>query len=551
MVKVFNNPVSWLLLIVTSGLMLGVATQYLYYQYLWIFGLCPLLVLIDHLQTLPYSFFKKFLISFICCWLTGAVSAVFAVPWLTYSLEVFGHLPYWVSLAITAFGYGLELGAVFFVCFAIPAFLIRQPFIADLPFRMFLALFLDTQYPRLFYWSFGSVAFRETPWLSQTADIIGAYGLGFFSLSTNFLFLGLWRLWQQKDLKSLLLLKKFTYSYFVILALAFTYGFWRESHLNLTLGQGQPLRVTTIQPNFSLANLASNPDLTYSKRKSNIFELIDDSLEELAKLPPANTPSLVVWPESTFPFAYFHHQNAQKIIKSFVKTSNVYLLFTTIGWNLIEGEKKYYSSSLLINPHGEVIGKYDKILLIPFGEYIPWAQIAPWFRNFVKKMVPQISEFEAGQEFSVFQISDQLKLTGTICFDMFDPEIPRQMVQNGSQFIVNLSNLAWFGKTNASDMLETMIHWNAIEIRVPFLYASNNGETKFINVLGKVEGKILGLFEQGAITHTVKLTKQFSFYREYKNILGYFLFFICILLTFYLWKDTILIFQYFSSYKKG
>ncbi len=537
--------------------MLGVATQYLYYQYLWLVGLFPLLVLIDRLQALQHSFLKKVATSLLCCWLTASVASVLGAPWIAHSLEVFGHLPYWIALAINGFGYGLELGGILFVCFVLPCFLIRQPLVADLPFRIFLALFFDAQYPRFFHWSFGSMTFRQTPFLSQAADLIGATGLGFFVIGSNFLLLGLWRSFEcqsnstQVNLtQPFALLKKFTCIYVLMFLMTFSYGFWREFDLKPTLNQGQPLQVVTIQPNFSLANLASNPDLTFSKRAYNISGLIDDSIKELEKSPSSSVPSLVVWPESTFSSAYFHNQKAREIVKSFVQNANVYLLLTTIGWDLIEGERKYYSSSLLLNPDGEVIGKYDKILLIPFGEYIPFADVAPWFGRFVKRVIPQVSQFEAGQEYSVFKISENLQLTGTICFDMFDPEIPRQMVQNGTQFIVNLSNLAWFGRTNASDMLENMIRWNAIETRVPFLYASNNGETKFVNLLGKVEGRVLGLFQEGAFTHTVKLSKRFSFYREFKNSLGYFLFFICMVLTLFLWKDRILHFN-FNPHRKG
>ena len=89
------------------------------------------------------------------------------------------------------------------------------------------------------------------------------------------------------------------------------------------------------------------------------------------------------------------------------------------------------------------------------------------------------------------------------------------MVLKGSQLVLNLSNLAWFGHTTASDNMVAVLRWRAIENRVPVIFASNNGKSVFIASNGKNISQQLGLFEEGSITSVLKLQRQFSFYREY------------------------------------
>jgi apolipoprotein N-acyltransferase len=136
-----------------------------------------------------------------------------------------------------------------------------------------------------------------------------------------------------------------------------------------------------------------------------------------------------------------------------------------------------------------------------------------------------MSEFAQGQEYTVFPLSETNQLSAPICFDIFNPEVLRGMVRNGSKLVVNLSNLAWFGRTTASDNMVAVLRWRAIENRVPVVFASNNGESVVIGANGKNMSQQLGLFEEGALSSTLLLQSQFSFYREYAEwVWGGFLF---------------------------
>ena len=103
----------------------------------------------------------------------------------------------------------------------------------------------------------------------------------------------------------------------------------------------------------------------------------------------------------------------------------------------------------------------------------------------------------------------------SICFDIFSSEIVRNMTRNGSGFIANLSNLAWFGRTNATYSMETFVRWRAIENRVPILFATNNGSSVLIGPDGQPLSERLSLFKKGYLAKTVTLGSSYSFYREH------------------------------------
>ena len=142
-----------------------------------------------------------------------------------------------------------------------------------------------------------------------------------------------------------------------------------------------------------------------------------------------------------------------------------------------------------------------------------------------------MSEFDPGQDYKVFSLSEKVRLSAPICFDVFSPEVVRGMSLNGANLVVNLSNLAWFGRTTASDNMVAVLRWRAIENRVPVVFASNNGESVFIGADGKNLSRQLGLFEEGALIARLQLQSRFSFYRKYEEwIRGGFVFIFIVLI---------------------
>lgn len=502
-----------------SGVMLGLNAPGFGTHWLGLISLFPLIFTLEKLHAEDdLSFRKRALLFFGICWLSGGIAASIGGYWITNSTHVFGHVPWPAALIITAVGYGLEVGFQLFVYFGIPLLLIPKLNNWDLPLRLAFVLALDPWYPRLIHWNYGALTFSEFPWIEQLADIIGSSGLLLYSAGLTFLLIG-WLRWKSGKLSHKKILQASSL-YLLLWIIGLSYGAWRTNNLETKFtepnGKSSNLTVIIIQPNFSLQDLASNPELAHSKRQQNLESLLTDSRKALAELPQnTSTEQLLVWPESVFPDAFFKSNNSRLKVSAFAQEHQTNILFTTVDWERTHTGHKFFGVSVLVGKKGKVLGRYNKIFLIPFGEMIPFSDWFPGIAAWLRKNIANMSEFDRGTEYTVFPLEKNIQLSAPICFDIFNPAVMRGMVLNGSNLVLNLSNLAWFGRTAASDNMVAILRWRAIENRVPVVFASNNGESLFIAANGKNMSQQLGLFEEGTLNSTVQLQSQFSFYREY------------------------------------
>ena len=502
-----------------SGVMLGLNAPGLGTHWLGLISLFPLIFTLEKLHAEEdISSWKRAFLFFGICWLSGGIAASIGGYWITNSVHVFGFLTWPAALMITAFGYGLEVGLQLFVYFGIPLLLISKLNNWDLPLRLAFVLAIDPWYPRLIHWNYGGLTFSEFPLIEQFADIIGSSGLILYSAGLAFLLIGWLRL--KSGMISYKLMLQASTLYLFLWIIGLSYGAWRIFNMELNSSEintkNSNLTVLVIQPNFSLQDLASSPELAHSDRQYNLESLLMDSRKALAKLPKkTSTEKLLVWPESVFPYAYFKVEKSRQKVSSFAKENQTNILFTTVDWERTQTGQKFYGVSVLVGKNGEVLGRYKKIFLIPFGEMIPFSDWFPTIASWLRKNIANMSEFDQGTEYTVFPMAENTLISAPICFDIFNPAVIRGMVLKGSNLVLNLSNLAWFGHTTASDNMVAVLRWRAIENRVPVIFASNNGESVFIAANGKNMSKQLGLFEEGALTSVLKPQRQFSFYREY------------------------------------
>ncbi|MDG1178405.1 MAG: apolipoprotein N-acyltransferase, partial [SAR324 cluster bacterium] len=355
-----------------SGVMVGLNAPGFGTHWLGIISLFPLIFTLEKLHAEDdLSFRKRALLFFGICWLSGGIAASIGGYWITNSTHVFGHLPWPVALIITAVGYGLEVGFQLFVYFGIPLLLIPKLNNWDLPLRLAFVLALDPWYPRLIHWNYGALTFSEFPWIEQLADIIGSSGLLLYSAGLTFLLIG-WLRWKSGKLSHKKVLQASSL-YLLLWILGLSYGAWRTNNLETKFtepnGKSSNLTVIVIQPNFSLQDLASNPELAHSKRQQNLESLLTDSRKALAELPQnTSTEQLLVWPESVFPDAFFKSNNSRLKVSAFAQEHQTNILFTTVDWEQTQKKKKFYGVSVLVGKKGKVLGRYNKIFLIPFGE---------------------------------------------------------------------------------------------------------------------------------------------------------------------------------------
>lgn len=515
-------PVNLLLLL--SALLVFLHPPGLGTQWVGFFAYVPFLVALQHaLAHQAHSLYRKIMTA-LAYSMVLAVAFAWSLDWGIHSLHAFGHLPLLVAWLVVGVGYGLEFCLFLFIGFALPLLVLRQTNGWDLGARLFWVLMVDLLYPRLFQWSFGEITLFGMPFLEQGADLIGAWGLGILVFGSNLLLAAFACSWLCKTHVNTRVLQVQCAAYLLLLMSITGYGVLREKSWRQAVAQrsskaAPALNLVSVQPNFSLQQLASNPDLAFSDRAFNIHALISDSIKGLNAVPATSPhPRLVVWPETAFPWSFFQSPPAQALVRRFAKEYDTAVLLATTDREAPVDNSAHSRSkglAVLIDAEGDIAGIYKKIALMPFGEYIPGARLMPWFGQAVQAIFPMISRFEAGTEYSLLQLQNGYDFSATICFDAASPKVFRNMARNGAGLIINLVNLAWFGESKASTHMEMAMRWRAIENRIPVMMSSLNGETQLITAQGRNQGERLPLFTAGVWHGVVRLDKHQAFYREY------------------------------------
>jgi apolipoprotein N-acyltransferase len=458
---------------------------------------------------------------FLLSWLVGLGHAVVNGPWVVNTAHVYGHLPLPLAHGVNLLGFGTLVGLEAFGFLAVP-FLLGWGW----PRWGFVLVVLwstafQTVTPRFFYWTYGQLMY-PVPALVQIADVVGSGGLNLLMFPLHLLlFAGLRELYAPGSAGRRELAVSAA-GVAVLFMAAAGYGMWRTEGLARATAAGREVNLAGIQPNFSLGYLASNPALSHSQRRSSLRGLMEDTVRALDALPAVpGAPTLVVWPESVFPVPYFREPNVRRVMEAWVRERGIHLVLTSLTETFERpgdrSTRKVFGSSIHVSPDGAPVEVYNKIALIPFGETIPFGEWFPAYRRALRAWIPQIAEFERGREFTVFHLSPEVRLAPMICFDAVRQPVAIGMRRNGANLGLVLANLAWFGRTNVSDLFAFFVRFRAIETRLPYLMLSQNGESVVIDAAGRAASPRLGQFETGALTLPVKVPKTFSFYAAHVN----------------------------------
>jgi apolipoprotein N-acyltransferase len=208
--------------------------------------------------------------------------------------------------------------------------------------------------------------------------------------------------------------------------------------------------------------------------------------------PPYPThPDLIAWPESPAPF-FQDDARFQKAVAEIARASDAPLVVGTIGMDISpdSGGWREYNSALVVSADGAPIGRYDKIHLVPFGEYVPFSR----FLFFARKLTGKVSRFDRGDQRKVFRLGSQKggghRYGVFICYEAVFADEVRQFARLGAEVLVNISDDGWYGDTSAPWQHLNMARMRAIENRRWILRDTNNGVTAAIDPYGRVRQSI-------------------------------------------------------------
>ncbi|HDH34415.1 MAG TPA: apolipoprotein N-acyltransferase, partial [Nitrospirae bacterium] len=333
-------------------------------------------------------------------------------------------------------------------------------------------------------------------YLIQIADITGVYGVSFLVAALNGLLFDLLVNRESKWRTTASVL------YAVLLAVVLFYGSGR-----LAEGEdGREFKVSVIQGNIS-------QDKKWDARFQK--EVIDTYKRLTLKAMPEG-PDMIVWPETALPFIFGYNEDLTEETLSFQKGLETYLLFGSILLNSTEpGGSSFTNSAVLLSPQGDVASVYDKMHLVPYGEYVPFRNLIP----FVRRLTAGIGDFIPGEEYLVMK-TPFAKIGNLICYEIIFPGLVRSFVEKGANVLVTITNDAWFGRTSAPYQHFAIAVFRAIENRVPVIRSANTGISGFIDTRGRIS-KTSDIFVEAVLTEKVAVGTSRSIYTEYGDIFAY------------------------------
>jgi len=198
-------------------------------------------------------------------------------------------------------------------------------------------------------------------------------------------------------------------------------------------------------------------------------------------------PSLIVWPESPAPFRD-GDPRFQSAMQSVANADKTPMIVGATGMDDDPGTRQYriYNSAVVVAPDGHFVGRYDKIHLVPFGEYVPFRKLL----FFVRQITQSLTDMSTGTERKVFTIGGH-RYGIFICYESVFGDEVRQFVRHGAEVLVNISDDGWYGDTSAPWQHLNMARMRAIENRRWILRDTNNGVTASIDPYGTVRQSIL------------------------------------------------------------
>lgn len=419
----------------------------------------------------------------------GMFTNVPAFYWLTYTVTVFGGFPF-------------PIAVFFYLClsiyssgqFVLLTWALHRTGSGPLALAAPLVwVTLEWLYPNLFPWRMANSQFHQPTFL-QIGEWTGPFALSFAIL------------WVAAGVADLLRPPRRWAGLALGCTMAasiFVYGAWRLPQIDRAIAEAPKSRVALVQANISIED----------KGNRSYFDVNLERYAELSE-PIQDDVDLLIWPE-TVSQHWTPADTAELSGKTMPMTDlRTPLFFGGLSYRLTgPRQADEFNSAFAVAPGGSVIGRYDKRILMPFGEYLPLDRYFP----IIKKLSPATASFEAGTQARVFEIPGAMKLGPMICYEDLVAGMTRATANAGAEVLVNILNDAWYGDSAAPHQHQALALWRAVETRRYLLRGSNTGVTSIIDAAGRVvdEG---GLFTEEVIIGDVARLSEPTFYTRFGDV---------------------------------
>jgi apolipoprotein N-acyltransferase len=477
---------------VLSGLLMSLATPPVHLSFLAFVALVPLFAYLDKRLTFARTTRAGIL--------AGAVYFGVSLSWLV-AVGKFSWLAFPGYAIIVAFH------ILNFFFFIIPVVALKHylslPFAATAPFAWVACERLRGYGDLAFPWTNFGYSLTKFPFFLQFADLVGIYGVSFWLVVLNVILFEAIRSGSGSVQR-----RKYVTLWLALFGSVNLYNAVRwfqgagpvTGHLNVAL----------VQPNIPQR-------LKWNDRYSR------EILKKTFALNAATTrdfPDLVVWPETAIPYYvdenHSFHLTEMGQLPPGREDFLVGLLDSSTKSN---GEPRFYNAAALFDSHGNMLQRYKKIYLVPVSERYPFRRLIGFTRSFFNIQDISYGAMDSGDERTVFTLP-HAKFSVMICYESAFPQLSRTFRLRGANFLVNITNDAWFGKSFAPYQHAAFLVLRAIENRTAVVRCGNTGISGFLDPLGRWQQKT-ALFTEAIIGETIPLTNRLTFYTHFGDLIVY------------------------------
>ena len=431
-------------------------------------------------------------------WLFGSVFFYGSCYWVTYSMIHTGGLSPWVAFPL------LVPGAVVVGTFpAVSVLVLARAIRRWGPSALFLAplLWPALEWARLEttgqLWNAIGYSQAYHPFLIQSARWGGVYAVGFLIVLAN------------AALAFTLMCRNSRAFALAALAILLLGAILMTPSL-ATRAELRPLNyadatVVAIQPNVPMDIVKSEDEMR--QLVTSHFEISEAALRQL---PDIGKPRLVIWPESPMNFSYGSDNPLRERLAAFAKANKTSVLLNSQELAPNDG---IYNSALLINEEGKLVAQYDKIRLLPFGEYVPLPQWLPG-AGLIRAMV---GDFTPGTNYPLMPVG-KVHAGVFICIESAYPAIARRFTAEGADVLINISNDGYLGPTAVMRQHLANAVFRAVENGRPVLRVTNTGISAFITPAGEVQDATAGFKPEVRIWTIAQAAPAQTFYTKHGDL---------------------------------
>lgn len=498
---------AWRLVLLSAGLQVVIFPLPNLYWLSWI-APAPLLVAIlrarapETLQLegqerlLPGTPWQGFLLAYLC----GILWCMGTFYWIFDTMHRYGGLAIPVALLILiafCLYIGLYYGLFGLLLAAIAGGSERRALVAA-PF-LWVAMELARTRISAVPWELLGYAQTGNPLLTRIATLTGVYGLSFEIMLVNCVFAAAFLLPRER--------RKWLLGSALGAAALLQAGQWLSP-------PAQPADHTAllVQPNIPV-------------QENWTTEYFQGTLRDLTWIslhPPGGKDGqrfdLIIWPESPSPF-FLNDSSFREVIATVAQQSRTWLLAGSVGVRSASESPQHtsdvFNSAALLSPSGELTGRYDKIHLVPFGEYVPFKSVLP----FMDMITQQVGSFARGESRDPLEAGGQ-RLGILICYESVFPDEVRDFVRRGAGVLVNISNDGWYGDSGAWKQHMQQTQMRAVENGRWMLVGTNTGVTGSVDPYGRIVSTT-GRKVRTAVAAPYALLSGTTFYTRHGDLFAY------------------------------